>query len=355
MLIPTESIGSIPRPPQLLNAIRDFKAGDISLEKLDSYYKDALIDTIQRLEETGSSIISDGEQTKPSFLAYPLSGLTNIEDGGVIIPFADGHTRQLPKLSSGPFKYNINAGSYIQTAKLYTSLPIKQAVISASALSLIYPQSGIEGYSQENFLDDLVQECVTDIQSCFNQGAYHTQIDFTEARLSIKLDPSKQLLKQFIDLNNRVLNYFSPELRQRIGVHTCPGGDHDSTHSLDVNYADLLPSLFELNAKNFFIQLASEKQPEQVLAIIKEHIKPDQRIYVGVIDVLNPEVETAEWVRDRILCAAEYIPVDQLGTTDDCGFSPFEDDTSTGRDTAFAKISARIIGTKLAEKKLISV
>ena len=81
-------------------------------------------------------------------------------------------------------------------------------------------------------------------------------------------------------------------------------------------------------------------------------IKSGQRIFVGVIDVINPDVEEPEQVRDRILQAAEYIPVAQLGTTDDCGFSPFEDDTSTGRDTAFAKIKSRVMGTELASKIL---
>lgn len=353
MIIPTEAIGSIPRPPQLLNAISEFHDGSLSREQLDKRYTEALIDTIRRFEETGSPIISDGEQTKPSFVTYPLNEQKNFDHDGVIIPFADGHSRQLPKLRCGPFKYGIQAGSYVQTARRYTNLPLKQAVISASALSLIYPQDGIAGYTHENFLDDLIKESVADIASCFEQGAHHTQIDFTEGRLSIKLDPTKQLLKQFIDLNNRVLEHFSPIQRQKIGVHTCPGGDHDSTHSADVNYSDLLPSLFQLNVGNFYVQMASENVPEQVLAIIKEHLRPNQRIYVGVIDVLNPEIETPEKVRDRVLCAAEFIPLNQLGTTDDCGFSPFEDDTSTGRDTAFAKIKARILGTELAQKKLI--
>jgi 5-methyltetrahydropteroyltriglutamate--homocysteine methyltransferase len=73
---------------------------------------------------------------------------------------------------------------------------------------------------------------------------------------------------------------------------------------------------------------------------------------MGVIDVLNPRVETPEEVRDTILEAAGKIPITQFGTTDDCGFSPFADDLSTSRDTAFAKIKARIEGTKLAEQKL---
>ncbi len=57
-------------------------------------------------------------------------------------------------------------------------------------------------------------------------------------------------------------------------------------------------------------------------------------------------------VRDRVLEAAEYIALGQLGSTDDCGFSPFGDDTSTARETAFEKIRARVIGTELASQKL---
>jgi 5-methyltetrahydropteroyltriglutamate--homocysteine methyltransferase len=86
--------------------------------------------------------------------------------------------------------------------------------------------------------------------------------------------------------------------------------------------------------------------------VVKEVLRPDQRVFVGVIDVLNPSVETPEAVRDRVLYAADYIPVAQLGTTDDCGFSPFADDASTGRDTAFAKIRARVVGTQLATERL---
>ena len=108
-------------------------------------------------------------------------------EDGVVITFADGHTRQLPKLKDGPFKYGIHASTYVQAAKRYANVPIKQAVISASALSLLYPQEGISDYSQETFLDDLVKEAVADIRGCFEQGAHHVQVDFTEGRLSVNL------------------------------------------------------------------------------------------------------------------------------------------------------------------------
>jgi 5-methyltetrahydropteroyltriglutamate--homocysteine methyltransferase len=131
-------------------------------------------------------------------------------------------------------------------------------------------------------------------------------------------------------------------------VHTCPGGDHDSVHSLDVDYRDLLPMLFSLRAGNFYLQMASEPDRRHALEVVRENIRDDQRVFVGVTDPINPVVETAEQVRDRILEAADFIPPDRLGSCDDCGFSPFADDTSTSRDIAFAKIAARVEGTRLA-------
>lgn len=131
-------------------------------------------------------------------------------------------------------------------------------------------------------------------------------------------------------------------------MHTCPGGDLDSTHSLDVDYAALLPSLFELHAGAFYVQLASEADPARVLAIIAERSRPDQRIFVGVTDPIAPNVESAAQVHDRILRAADHLGVDRLGTCDDCGFAPFADDESTSRDIAWAKVRARLEGTALA-------
>jgi 5-methyltetrahydropteroyltriglutamate--homocysteine methyltransferase len=135
-------------------------------------------------------------------------------------------------------------------------------------------------------------------------------------------------------------------------VHTCPGSDRDSTHSAEVDYSELLPSLFQMKVGNFYVALAGEKDHVHVLKIIRKYLKPDQRVFVGVVAPIDPHVETPEEVRDRVLEAAEYIPLAQLGTTDDCGYSPFSDDTSTTRDTAFAKIRARVAGTALAAEKL---
>ena len=347
MIIPTEPIGSIPRPTKLIDAVS--AAGESGDPKLNALYDEAVQDTIRLFEATGSPVITDGEQRKyHNFWTYCVHGLPNMAPDGFKIPFAAGHTRRMPRLTAAPFRYKRYADAYLDKALEYAHRPVKQAVISPSALSLLYPAEGIAGYSREEFIDDLLKEHETEVRRCLQKGAHKVQIDFTEGRLAIKIDPSGNLLNSFIDLNNLALSRFSAEDRQRIGVHTCPGGDRDSTHSADVDYAELLPSLFELKAGNFYIALAGEKDRTRVLKIIRDHMKPNQRIFVGVIATIDPRMETAEEVRDRVLEAAEFIPPAQLGTTDDCGFSPFCDDTSTTRETAFEKIRTRVQGTALA-------
>jgi len=352
MAIQTEPIGSIPRPALLIRAVAAFQAGQLSGEVLEEENKKAVRDTIARLEQTGSPVITDGEQTKPSFATYPLAGLKNLAPDGVVIPFADGHTRQLPRLTASPFRYGVHASVYLKAARAHSQRPIKQAVISASAMSLLYPSQEIPGYSREAFIADLIAEAAEDIRGALDAGAANVQIDFTEARLSLKLDPSGGLLRSFIALNNRVLERFTSEEQRKIGVHVCPGGDHDSTHSADVDYVALIPDLFQLSVGRFYLQMASEPDRKRALGAVKQVLQPHHLVFIGVIDPIRPEIETPAEVQARIMEAAAILPVAQLGTTDDCGFAPFADDLSTAREIAFSKICARVEGTELASREL---
>lgn len=248
---------------------------------------------------------------------------------------------------------------------------MKQAVIAPSMLYLLYPLNGsVEGYPKEKFVADLVNECEKDIRGCFEAGAKRVSIDFTEGRLTAKKDPrnpwtNEDLLQTFVDLNNKVLARFSAEERKDIGIHTCPGGDCDSVHSGEVPYAALLPSLFQMNAGYFLIQLASEKDKKGVYEMIGKDIRRDaegvmQVAFVGTTNPLSPEVESKEQVAGDLEMAVECgIQRDQLGATDDCGFSPFSIDGKPkhggpdfAREVAMRKIRARVEGARLASERL---
>jgi len=378
MTIPTENVGSLPRPARLQEAIAAYDAGSISVEELAKEQDAACKDTIERMEAAGAPIVSDGEQRASSFATYPLTdtlagtGLADnlAADGQYFAIFDDGHHRQLPRLTGGPFRYKTFASDYLEKSKVYATKPMKQAVIAPSMLSLLYPLDGeVEGYSRDQFLSDLCDEAEKDIRQAFAAGAARVSIDFTEGRLASKNDPrnpwtGRHMLEQFIELNNRVIDRFSAAERADIGVHTCPGGDMDSVHSADVDYAELLPSMFTMNAGYFLMQVASEKDKEYVYKLVGEHSRDDangvpQVCFIGVIDPLNPRVETPEQVEADIVTASKYIPKERLGATDDCGFSPFSIDLKPkhgspdiARDIAFQKIKARVEGAQRAGERL---
>ncbi len=377
--IPTEPVGSLPRPSRLQQAYAQYDEGQITREQLETEQDMAVRDSIEHLETTGAPIISDGEQRWSSFATYAITDTlagTGLADhlagsgGQYFAIFADGHKRQLPRLTGGPFRYKTHAADTLKRSIAMAHTPMKQAVIAPSMLALLYPlDEEIPGYTREQFEADLVDEREKDIRQAFAAGAARVSVDFTEGRLATRNDPrnpwtGRNMLPHFIELNNRVMARFTAEERSRIGVHTCPGGDRDSVHSADVPYSDLLPSMFGINAGYFLIQLASERDKDPVYRMIGDSLRDDangvaQMAYIGVINPLNPRVESPEEVRDALVRAANFIPKGQLGSTDDCGFSPFSIDEKPShgspdfaRQTAWQKITNRVQGTKLAAEKL---
>lgn len=348
MMIPTEPIGSIPRPPELVAAVR---AG-MAARELAPLVDAAVRATVAAFEATGAPVITDGEQGKfENFWSYPVHGAANTAPDGFRIPVGNGGRHRMPRLTHGPFRYQRYADEFVRAARAYATLPLKQAIISPSALSLLYPAEGVTGYSREQFLEDLVREHETEIRRCLEAGAHKVQVDFAEGPLAMRLDPSGALLASFVHLNNMALDRFSGDQRALIGLHVSPAGVHGAGDA-EVDYAELLPTLFEIRAGSFYIAVAGQPDPERVLRIARDYARPDQRVFVGVTDPANPAVETAGQVRDRVLLAATYLPPQRLGTTDDAGFAPFYDDAAVSRTAAFAKMQARVDGTRLAARLL---
>jgi methionine synthase II (cobalamin-independent) len=378
MPIPTELVGSLPRPMKLQQAYADYDEGKITVEAFEAAQNEAAEDSIWRLEATGEPFVTDGEQRESSFATYnladTLSGTGAADhlalDGQYFAIFDDGHHRQLPRITGGPFRYKRYASEFVEKNVNAATKPVKQAVIAPSMMMLLYPLEGeVEGYPREQFLSDCVDECEKDIRKCFQAGAVRVSVDFTEGRLANKNDArnpwtNKNMLQEFIDLNNRVFDRFTPYERKNIGIHTCPGGDCDSVHSLEVPYELLLSKMFEINAGYFLIQCASEQDHESVYEMCGRYRREDangvpQFCFMGVIKVGDPTIETPELVKNELLTAAKYIPADRLGATDDCGFSPFSRDVKPAhgspdfaRDVAMQKIISRNLGAQLASREL---
>ncbi|MGO8886203.1 MAG: 5-methyltetrahydropteroyltriglutamate--homocysteine methyltransferase [Streptosporangiaceae bacterium] len=324
--IPAEPVGSLPRPTTLQDAYAAYDAGSISREQLEARQEEAVRDSLARYAATDAPIISDGEQRWSSFATYAITdtlagtGLADHLAGGgqYFAIFADGHGRQLPKLTGGPFRYKNYAADSLRKSIPLAGRPMKQAVIAPSMLALLYPlDEEVPGYPREQFEEDLVSECEKDIRAAFAAGAARISIGFTEGRLATRNDhrnpwTGRGLLPHFIELNNRVLARFSADERASIGEHSREDADGVA-----------------------------------------------QMCCIGIINPLNPRVESPQEVHDALVRASNFIPRERLGSTDDCGFSPFSIDEKPNhgspdfaRDVAFQKIANRVEGTRRAAETL---
>ena len=368
--VPTEHVGSLPRTAELQRAVLAADEGALAIEDLRAAQDAAVRDTLDRLTLTGSPLLGDGEQRRQSFASYPL-GTTDLEPGPIFAVFADGHHRLVPRITRPPFRFQSWAADDLARIRPLTNQPLKQAVISPSMLSLMVPHGTADTVEREELLNDIVAGCAEDIARSFAAGASRVSIDFTEGRLALRRDlaapwAGPEALPQFIDLMNRVLDRLTPEQRAATGVHTCPGNANDAAHSADVDYAQLIPDLFQIEAGYFLMQAASEDDPERVARLVGEELRNiraagrrEPRILLGVTDPRTPRLESPDEVHAQLMRAARHIPAELLGSTDDCGFSPYVVDEKPrhgspdhARDVACAKIAARVRGTQRAEAEL---
>src|SRR5215472_9369852 len=162
--IPTEPVGSLPRPSRLQQAYAQYDAGEITHDRLEAEQDKAVKDSIERGEATGAPIISDGEQRWSSFATYAIADTlagTGLADhlagtgGQYFAIFSDAHSRQLPRLTGGPFRYQTYAADTLRKSIAMASKPMKQAVIAPSMLALLYPlDDELPGYPRAAFEED---------------------------------------------------------------------------------------------------------------------------------------------------------------------------------------------------------
>ncbi|KAI4272465.1 MAG: hypothetical protein LQ337_005281 [Flavoplaca oasis] len=310
MSIPTEVVGSLPRPQCKCshNQSRLTRFADDENDRDQTYRKPMLsmpepsIKTLWSPLRTRLPKIQSEEWPKQARHCFQTANnafnpLRPTPSPTPLAPrashfaiFDDGHHRQLPRLTSGPFKYKIYAYGSFKTGAPYaegTGNAMKSAVMAPSLLYLLYPLNGnVEEYSKEQFVKDLVNECEKDIRRCFEAGAERVSIDFTEGRLASKKDSrdpwtDADLLKTFVDLNNKVLDRFSAEEKANIGIHACPG------------------ARFGEDKTTVYKQIGK--------SIRRDANGVKQVAFIGGTNPLNPKVETADEVAADILEASKYI------------------------------------------------
>ena len=378
--IPTEPVGSLPRPQKLQDAYAGYDEGRVSKQDLEALQDEAAKESIERYEATGSPIVSDGEQRWSSFATYSdhrharrhrARGHPRGRTVSTSPSSPTATTASCPSSSRGPFRYKSFASDSLRKSITLRHQADEagghRAVDDGAALSRSTTRSTATRARTSS--SDLVRRVRQGHPRAFAPGPLTSRSTSPRAgsrpaTTRATRGPAGNLLPHFIELNNRVLAEFSADERANIGVHTCPGGDRDSVHCADVDYNDLLPE--PARAQRRLLPHAAGQRARQGprLRIVRRQ-PPRRRRRCAAAGArrrrqpAEPARRVAQEIRDQLVRAAEFIPKEQLGSTDDCGFSPFSIDEKPNhgspdyaRDVAFQKITNRVEGTRAAAEQL---
>lgn len=374
----TTHVGSLVRPPEILEIVRGHAVGQPYGEAERATIKRAVSEAVRMEADCGIDIPSDGEYSKSSFSAYVHDRLTGFEvrpvgtgrrlfdRGRDRKRFADAYaeidggasTAEGPAVCAGPISYR---GEALVEADLATfksalaGLPFEEAFVPAVAPGTVELQRRNEYYpSEEEYLFAIAEAMKTEYRTIVEAG-FILQID--DPRLvtefdSMEPEPTEAEYQKFAAVRIEALNQALAGLPQdRIRYHVCWGSWH-GPHTTDIPLRAILPEILKIRADAFSIEAANPRHAHEYH--VWETVKlPEGKVLIpGVIAHTTNCVEHPELVADRLLTYARLVGRENVIAGADCGFAQGAGTQRVHPSIMWEKFRMLAEGARLASKQL---
>jgi 5-methyltetrahydropteroyltriglutamate--homocysteine methyltransferase len=358
------SVGSWPRPTDLLRAQRDKHAGRMGEDEFDRLADRAVLEVLRMQDEAGVDVVTDGEQRRDNFYSFVADKLAGVR----LMTLAEMLEIVDDKVSFERILQTLDVPAYaiknptaigkiarrkplavdeLRFLKQHTDKPIKiplpgpylltRAMFVREATASVYP-------SKEDLAEDVVRILREEIRDLVEAGADFIQLDepvltelvFTQgqtrtfmcAALAATKDPTAEL-ELAVSLVNRVLEGFDGV---RTGLHVCRGNwSQDESTLLRGSYHPLKPYLDRLNVKQLVLEFATERAGDLVPF-------PGKELGLGVVNPRTTTIEPVDQVRRAIERARAIWPSEALFLNPDCGFGTFSNRPVNAADVALRKM-----------------
>lgn len=337
-----DHVGSFLRPERLKEARAKYAKGELSHEALEAIENEEITALVQKEKELGLKSVTDGEFRRAFWHLDFLEGLDGVELVEVDHYSVQFHDKDVkPKTlkivgkvgfsESHPF---VKHFEFLQ--KVAGDTPVKLTIPSPSMLHLITQVREehyvpIERYADNTalFYDDVVEAYRKALQVFYDLGCRNIQLDDTswgefcssEKRATYEgrgLD-LEQIARDYVDVLNRIVEWRPEDLV--VNMHICRG-NFRSTWFSSGGYEPVAKTLFgHCRIDGFFLEYDSDRAGDfKPLRFIK-----DQKVVLGLITSKSGDLEDKDEVIARIKEAAQYVPLDQLCLSPQCGFSSTEE------------------------------
>lgn len=337
-----DHVGSFLRPERLKEARAKFNAGEINAEELERVENEEIIALIEKEKELGLKSVTDGEFRRAfwhlDFLEN-LEGVELVEVDHFSVQFKDKDVKPktLRIVGKVDFSENHPFVKHFKFLKEHAGdTPVKLTIPSPSMLHLITQVREknyvpIERYKDNEalFYDDVVAAYRKALQCFYDLGCRNIQLDDTSWGEFCALDKREayeargfdleQIARDYVDVLNRVIEWKPEDLV--VNMHICRG-NFRSTWFSSGGYEPVAKTLFgHCRVDGFFLEYDSDRAGDFTpLRYIK-----DQKVVLGLITSKSGDLEDKGEVIARIKEASQYVPLEQLCLSPQCGFSSTEE------------------------------
>ena len=337
-----DHVGSFLRPERLKEARAKFNAGEITAEELERVENEEIIALIEKEKELGLKSVTDGEFRRAfwhlDFLEN-LDGVELVEVDHFSVQFKDKDVKPktLRIVGKVDFSENHPFVKHFKFLKEHAGdTPVKLTIPSPSMLHLITQVREknyvpIERYKDNEalFFDDVVEAYRKALQCFYDLGCRNIQLDDTSWGEFCALDKREayeargfdleQIARDYVDVLNRVIEWKPEDLV--VNMHICRG-NFRSTWFSSGGYEPVAKTLFgHCRVDGFFLEYDSDRAGDFTpLRYIK-----NQKVVLGLITSKSGDLEDKDEVIARIKEASQYVPLEQLCLSPQCGFSSTEE------------------------------
>jgi len=337
-----DHVGSFLRPERLKEARAKFNAGEINAEELERVENEEIIALIEKEKELGLKSVTDGEFRRAfwhlDFLKN-LEGVELVEVDHFSIQFKDKDVKPktLRIVGKVDFSENHPFVKHFKFLKEHAGdTPVKLTIPSPSMLHLITQVREknyvpIERYKDNEalFFDDVVEAYRKALQCFYDLGCRNIQLDDTSWGEFCALDKREayeargfdleKIARDYVDVLNRVIEWKPEDLV--VNMHICRG-NFRSTWFSSGGYEPVAKTLFgHCRVDGFFLEYDSDRAGDFTpLRYIK-----NQKVVLGLITSKSGDLEDKDEVIARIKEASQYVPLEQLCLSPQCGFSSTEE------------------------------
>jgi len=376
--IRTTHIGSLPRPPELLDLLTDRQSGnEVDADEWDEVVADATRDVVERQAEVGIDVANNGEQSRVSFNWYVADRLSGIEGKREQELWADlqefpGYAEETFKTDvidlsmhpvvAGPVEYTGREEAEAEIAGFHEAVDAVDAdfedtFMTAASPSVVTATHVNEHYDSYDEYLFAVADAMAEEYELVADAGLTLQIDAPElltiGHTAAYADAPLEEIKAATSLHVQALNEaLSNVPAEQVRLHTC-WGSYEGPHHLDTDLVDMLPEIYEADIGGLSVEQANPRHQHEYRAFAEQPVPDDWTLIPGVVDVKTNVIDHPETIADRLERVADAVDDSTtLVAAPDCGFGTQAGLGMVDPEIAWAKLEALDEGAAIASERL---